>query len=160
MRRFLGALAVALLCTGIFFGSAAMRGGAASPAAHAIALPTAPGPHSLSWHGTIPASGTRPTSDCNSVAPGRADELRVVLAARATVTFSIAWTPISKDEASNDEVLTVVGPRGPVGSSDTSHTTEKVVAEDLAPGTYRVLACGDVNMVSQGYSGTLKISAE
>jgi hypothetical protein len=155
-----GAFAVGVVCAGLFFGIAAMRGGAAARATPTVAVPSAPGSHTVTWTGMIPASSARQTRNCNHAGPGKADVIDVVIArSLPRAVFTIAWKPISNDEASSDEVLTVDGPNGPIGSSDGSGTTESVVAEGLAPGRYTVLACGDVNIVSQNYTGTLTIDA-
>ena len=76
----------------------------------------------------------------------------------ATFKFSITWTPpIAEDTA--DEILTVFAPDGSVvGASDTSSTTETVVATNLAAGTYNVVACGFINVLPQSYSGRLDVT--
>ena len=46
-----------------------------------------------------------------------------------------------------------------IGSSDGCDTKETVVATNLAPGDYTVMACGFVNSVPQPYTGTLTVSS-
>src|SRR3954452_9707496 len=152
MRRIRGVLVLALVGVGALFGIEAMGSGAASPEPVFVTMPRA----TTTWTGTIPArSAQRPVGGCNDAGAGRADEFDVAIASPtngATFVFAISCTPVSKDEASADEVLTVEGPDGLVGSSDGSGTTETVVARNLRPGRYRVLACGDANIVDQSYS--------
>jgi hypothetical protein len=153
-------LAVGVVCAGVFFGTAAMRSGAAAPATPTVTVPSTHGSHIITWAGMIPPSGTRPTHNCSDAPSGKADEVDFVIArSLPRAVFTIAWKPISNDEASSDEVLTVDGPNGSIGSSDGNGTTETVVAEHLAPGRYAALACGDVNIVSQNFTGTLTIDA-
>jgi hypothetical protein len=158
MRRILAVLVLALAGVGALFGVETMSSGAASPEPVFVTVPKA----TTTWTGTIPARTARhAVGSCNDVSAGRADEFDVAVAAPtrgATFVFAISWKPISKDEASADEMLTVDGPDGVVGSSNGSGTTETVVARNLRPGTYRVLACGDANIVRQSYTGTLKVA--
>ena len=44
-----------------------------------------------------------------------------------------------------------------IGSSDGGTTKETVIAHNLGPGTYHVLACGYVNSTPQPYQGTLTV---
>src|SRR6476661_4849195 len=138
---------------------------AASPASSSVAVPTTVGQtRTVTWTGTIPP-GANPTSDCNgSPTPSDVEDIAISVPANAYNTvsasfaFSIHWTPVSGNETTNDEILTVVGPNGAeVGSSDTSNTTETVTANDIQAGTYHVQACGFVNVGTQTYSGSLVI---
>jgi hypothetical protein len=154
----------------------ALHGGAATPATQSVTVPGKAGQTAtFTWAGTIPAVSPHPTSDCNGAGVGNDEEDIAVTIPRkgydrfdATFTFQIAWTPSNPtgDETLNDEVLTVnssdnedpadtAGPE--VGSSDGSDTNETVVAHDLAPGTYHVLACGFVSTTAQPYRGTLTV---
>ena len=58
-----------------------------------------------------------------------------------------------------DEILTVVDPTGHVvGSSDGGSNIEKVVAHDLSPGTYTVLACTFLSVLPTDYTGQLVVT--
>jgi hypothetical protein len=157
-----GIAAVAAALGAVALG--AMHGNAASPATQSVSVPSKAGQTvNVAWTGTIPAASPHPTSDCNGAGVGDDDEGITVTVPRkgydkfdATFTFSISWTPSNPtgDETLNDEVLTVnsadgqdaadtTGPE--IGSSDGGTTTETVIAHNLGPGTYHVLACGFVN---------------
>src|SRR4051812_17442612 len=117
MRRIRGVLVLALVGVGALFGVEAMGSGAASPEPAFVTMARAA---TTTWTGTIPArTAQRPVGGCNDAGAGRADEFDVAIASPtkdATFVFAISWTPVSKDEASADEVLTVEGPDGLVGS--------------------------------------------
>ena len=143
-------------------------GGASTLPAGSLAVPTT-APSSAApdnWTGTIPA-GSNPTSQCTGL-PGAPEDhhtVNVTVAPGtynsvvATFAFSITWTPTSGVEDVNDEILTVFAPDGSVvGSSDGSSTTEKVVATNLPPGAYDVVACGFVNTLPQSYSGKAEVT--
>jgi hypothetical protein len=162
----------------VAFGGAlgALRIGAATPSTQSVTVPSKAGETvSVAWTGTIPAASPHPTSDCNGAGVGSDDEDIAVTIPRkgydrfdATFTFQIAWTPSNPtgDETLNDEVLTVNSPdqqdegdtsTSEVGSSDGGTTKETVIAHNLAPGTYHVLACGFVNSTAQLYQGSLTV---
>jgi hypothetical protein len=173
MRRLWLLLALTLAGAAAVLGTATLRSGAATPSSGSVTV-KAPGTQTLTWQGTIPAANVHPTSDCNDPGTGTPDQFNVTIATPrkgyssvdAAFTFSITWTPSSGNETTNDEILTVDSPGGSdpadttgteVGSSDGSDTTETVVAHDLAPGTYTVLACGYNNTTPQDYTGTVKV---
>ena len=154
----------------------ALHGGAATPATQNVTVSSKAGQTTVvTWSGVIPAASPHPTSDCNGAGVGNDDEGITVTIPRkgyarvdATFTFQISWTPSNPlgDETLNDEVLTVNSPDGQdpgdtkgseVGSSDGSATKEVVIAHNLAPGTYHVLACGFVNLTPQPYDGSLTV---
>src|SRR5256714_13022420 len=162
MRSHLVRLAVLVLAIGF---AAAGGAPASSPPAGNVTVPTtAGGTASDSWTGTIPP-GSTPASDCTSgLSP--ADHHLIQITAPASYgtlsvqfVFSITWTPNTPTEDTADEILTVVGPNGEVGSSDGGTTTEKVTAFNLPTGQYDVMACGFVNALPQNYSGQLVVTA-
>jgi hypothetical protein len=154
----------------------ALQIGAATPSTQGVAVPGKVGQSvQVAWSGTIPAASAHPTNTCNGAGVGTDDEGITVTVPRkgyakydAVFTFHIAWTPSNPagDETLNDEVLTVNSAdnqdagdtaSSEVGSSDGGTTEETVVAHNLAPGTYHVLACGFVNSTPQPYDGTLTV---
>ena len=154
----------------------ALHVGASTPSTQSITVPDRAGQTAtVAWDGTIPPVSAHPTNDCNSAGVGMDEEALAVTVPRkgyskfdAAFTFQITWTPSNPTGAEdvNDEVLTVNGPDGSdegdteaseVGSSDGGTTSETVVAHNLAPGTYHVLACGFVNSTPQDYHGTLTV---
>jgi len=154
----------------------AMHGNAASPATQSVTVPNKAGQTvNVAWTGTIPAVSPHPTSDCNGAGVGNDDEGITVTIPRkgydrfdATFTFAINWTPSNPtgQETLNDEVLTVNSADGQdaadttgseIGSSDGGTTKETVIAHNLGPGTYHVLACGYVNSTPQPYQGSLTV---
>jgi hypothetical protein len=73
----------------------------------------------------------------------------------AKFEFKITWDGAS----GNDEILTVVGPAGEVGSSDGGNPVEVVAAQNLVAGAYKIIACGFVSgPTPQAYNGTLTIT--
>jgi hypothetical protein len=155
----------------------AVKVGASTPDTSSVSVPPTPATTSVSWTGTVPAANVHPTSDCNDPGTGVADPHNVVVSVPDTgysnivteFTFKITWAASGPtgDNTSNDEILTVNAPggadpqdtKGPeVGSSDSSSNTETVVAHNLAPGTYQVLACGYTNTTAQDYTGTLTVT--
>jgi hypothetical protein len=172
LRAAIAAVAAAVVAVAL----GAMHGGAATPATQSVTVPSKAGQTvSVAWTGTIPAASPHPTSDCNGAGVGNDDEGIAVTIPRkgydkfdATFTFSINWTPSNPtgQETLNDEVLTVNSADGQdpadttsseIGSSDGAATTETVIAHNLAPGTYHVLACGYVNSTPQPYQGNLTV---
>src|SRR5258705_8307275 len=166
--------AVAAVVVAVALG--AMHGGAATPGTQSVTVPNKAGQSiSVAWTGTIPAVSPHPTSDCNCAGVGNDDEGIAVTIPRkgydrfdATFTFAITWTPSNPtgQETLTDEVLTVNSAAGQdaadtagseIGSSDGSATKETVIARNLGPGTYHVLACGYVNSTPQPYQGSLTV---
>jgi hypothetical protein len=167
--------AVAVGAGGMFAGPAGLY--AFQRVEPVVTVPVTGASHIMRWAGTIPA-GSRRTGDCPAPVPGRtaaesrAVRVRVLAAAPAGATttyrFRIVWSPISRDASTADEILTVrrVGLAGAprttasaaLGSSNGNGTVETVVAKNLAPGEYEVLACGATNLVEQPYAGTLTVT--
>jgi hypothetical protein len=154
----------------------ALHGGAATPSTQSVTVPGKIGQTAtVTWTGTIPVVSAHPTNDCNAAGVGSDEaDVSVTIPRKgydkfdAVFTFQIAWTPSNPlgQETLNDEILTVNAPGGQdpgdtagpkVGSSDGGTTQETVVAHNLAPGTYHVLACGFVNSTAQPYTGTLTV---
>ncbi|HEX7298419.1 MAG TPA: sialidase family protein [Solirubrobacteraceae bacterium] len=141
---------------------------ASSPPAGTVTVPSTTGQTATDrWTGTIPP-GANPTSDCFG-GTSVADEHVVTVTVPSGVysnltaqfTFSISWTPTTPTSDTADEIITVVGPDGKeVGSSDSSSTTEQVIANDLPSGDYHVLACGFANAAAQSYSGSLAVTTK
>jgi hypothetical protein len=151
----------------LLLGTASAPG--STPAAATVTVPSSAGQTVTdSWSGTIlPAS--HPASDCSTA--GSADPTvdhhlitinvpsGIYSTLNAFFTFSITWTPGTPTEDTADEILTVLDQNGnEVGSSDGGSTTETVAAQNLAPGTYDVEACGFANALPQDYTGSLKIT--
>jgi len=162
MRSRLVCLAVLVLSIGFLAVGAAP---ASSPPSGSVTVPTTVGgTASDSWTGTI-LPGTNPDSNCTSgLSP--VDHHLITINAPASYgtlsvqfVFSITWTPNTPTEDTADEILTVVGPAGEVGSSDGGTTTEQVTAYNLPSGNYDVMACGFINAVAQNYSGRLDVTA-
>jgi hypothetical protein len=170
-------LVVVLVLIGVACALGAVKVGASAPDSSSVAVPAAPGTTSVSWTGTIPAANAHPTSDCSDQGTGAGDQHNITVTVPDTgysnivaeFTFTITWAPsgATADNNSNDEILTVNAPGGAdpgdttgpeVGSSDGGTSTETVVAHNLAPGTYQVLACGYVNTTAQDYTGTLTVT--
>ncbi|HEV7640902.1 MAG TPA: hypothetical protein VGO39_08560, partial [Gaiellaceae bacterium] len=157
----------------------AVKVSASSPPGDTIAVPATPGSSVVHWKGTVSAANAHPTSDCNGAGTGVPDQHTIAVTVPdtgysniiTTFTFQITWSPTgpTADNTSNDEILTVNAPGGPdpadtkgpeVGSSDGSSSTETVIAHNLAPGSYQVLACGYINTTDQPYDGTLTVTTE
>jgi hypothetical protein len=170
-------LASVLVLIGAACALGAVKVGASTPDSSSVAVTTTPGTTTVSWTGTISAANVHATSDCNDPGTGVSDQHNVSITVPATgysnivteFTFSITWNPsgLTHDNNSNDEILTVNAPAGSdpadtaapeVGSSDGGSNTETVVAHNLAPGTYQVLACGFNNTTAQDYTGTLTVT--
>src|SRR3954453_16615826 len=154
---------------------------AATPASQDVVAPTTAGQTvTINWSGDIPpVSDGEGTSSCKDRLPGVDPEgIHITVPAGAYDTvdidykFSITW-----DDASNDEVLTVVNKdvkdqgsgndqegtqSSEVGSSDTSATTEQVVAANLPTGNYEAQACPFLatTPTPQHYTGKLEITAK
>jgi hypothetical protein len=169
-------LVLALVAVACALG--ALKIGASTPSSDTVAVPAAGQSTTVTWTGTIPV-GANPTSDCDGSVVAASDEHSVSISVPATgysgitstFTFQITWHPsgITHDNNSNDEILTVNGPNGAdpgdtqgaeVGSSDGGSSTETVIAHNLAPGTYQVLACGFENTSPQDYTGTLTVATD
>ena len=169
---------VVLALVGLACALGALKIGASTPAADTVAVPAAGQTSVVTWTGTIPV-GSNPTSDCNGAVVAAADQHSVSITVpptgytgiTSTFTFQITWSPsgVTHDNNSNDEILTVNAPNGAdpgdtqgpeVGSSDGGTSTETVIAHDLAPGEYQVLACGFQNTSPQDYTGTLTITTD
>ena len=133
-----------------------------NPASGSVTVPGAPGGSATdSWTGTI-LPGANATSSCEHFEPA-SDQHGIAITVPAgtydTVDakfeFSITWDAGS----SSDEILTVVDPTGHVvGSSDGGSNIEKVVAHDLFPGTYNVLACTFLSTLPTDYTGQLMVT--
>ena len=140
---------------------------ASTPATSTITVPAGAGATATdSWTGTAPPA-TFPASTCFPGMTPLVDEHAVTVnvlpgtyaAVAATFTFTITWTPATGDQSTSDLILTIIGPDGlEVASSDGGAPTETVVANDLAPGTYRAVACGFINAAAQPYNGSLTIA--
>ena len=135
---------------------------ASTPATSSVSVPTTvPQTVTDNWSGTIPA-GSNPSSNCAPLAgTAQADEHDVTVnvpagiydTLQANFTFSISWA-----DASNDEILTVIGPNGAVvGSSDGGQPSETVRGTNLSAGTYKVVACAFLSTSAQAYAGKLTI---
>jgi uncharacterized repeat protein (TIGR01451 family) len=136
---------------------------ASTPASSSATVPTSAGQTITdTWTGSIPA-GTNPSSNCGPLAGTPAADQHLVTVnvpagvyetLQANFTFNITW-----GDASNDEILTVIGPDGKVvGSSDGGQPSEAVSRTNLPAGTYKVIACGFISGPDpQPYSGRLTI---
>src|SRR4051794_35461534 len=167
-------LGAAAALVGLAVVTAAVRSEAASESNPTLTVPSAPGQTATlpPWRGTIPP-GTHPTNTCNGVGTAAVDSHAIDIvtppgnydAIDATFTFEITWKPPSGDENTADEILTVNRAsddqgdteNAEVGSSDGGTTTETVVAHNLAPGTYDVVACGFANAAPQDYTATVSV---
>ena len=136
---------------------------ASSPATSSVVVPSTAGQTVvINWTGSIPplANGT---SDCSRLADTPVVDQHVSTinvpaglynSVNAKFTFRITWP-----NANNDEVLTVIKPDGTAfPSSDGGTPSETVVANNVAGGPYKIVACGFVSGPDpQPYSGTLTI---
>ena len=157
---------LALLVVTIGFAAVGAAPASAPPAGTVTVPTTAGGSASDAWTGTAPV-GSNPTSECTGLptAPEDHHQIKITVApgtyttVTATFTFTISWTPTSAATQTSDLILTVLAPDGSVvGSSDGSSTGEKVVANNLADGTYDVVVCGYVNSALQPYNGRLDVT--
>src|SRR5436190_13883804 len=92
---------------------------ASDPPSHDLIVPSKAGQTvSVSWTGTIPP-GTSPQNSCSS-SPSPNDPHDINLAVPdglyqglvANFEFKITWDPVTPDETTSDEVLTVLDPNG------------------------------------------------
>ena len=159
MFRFASALGVVVLS--VVFLLVVGSAGASSPATSSVTVPSTAGQTITdTWTGTILA-GANATSSCSgfqavsdqhvvtiNVPAGTYDTLD------ANFKFTITWA-----DASFDEILTVLDPQGDeVGSSDGGSNVETVVANNLPPGNYTVLACPFLAAAPVNYTGKLEIT--
>jgi len=149
----LAALAAALM-SGSAVGS--------TPPTSTVTVPSAAGQITDTWTGTI-SPGVNATSDCSAPFDSVSDVHEVTInvdpgtydTIDAQFRFSITWDA----QSSSDEILTVVDPHGDVvGSSDGGSNVEAVVANNLEPGTYQVLACAFLSTELTDYDGKLEIT--
>ncbi len=133
--------------------------GASTPASHNVTVPSTATTSNYAWTGTIPP-GVNPSSSCQFLDPvSDSHGINITVPAGtydivdAEFRFTISWA-----DAGNDEILTVLDPNGDVvGSSDGGSNVETVVANNLAPGTYKVLACAFLSTVPVAYTGNLQV---
>ena len=142
----------------------AMFSFASTPATSTITVPSTTGQKvTITWSGMIPPLAN-PQSDCAKLAdtpavdqhlPTISVPANVYNNLKAKFTFNIKWDGAS----GNDEILTVLKPDGTeLDSSDGGDPSETVTANNLAAGTYKVIACGFVSGPDpQPYVGTLTI---
>jgi hypothetical protein len=142
----------------------AMVSFASAPPTSTITVPTEVGKSvTVTWTGTIPPL-VNGTSDCKNLAdtPAADQHMPTIVVpdgaydhVSAKFTFNIQWD----GAAGNDEILTVVNPDGTeLDSSDGGDPSETVTGQNLAAGTYKVVACGFISGPSpQTYTGTLTI---
>jgi uncharacterized repeat protein (TIGR01451 family) len=159
MLRYAAPLAAALAAATLLISTGSA--GASSPATSSVTVPSTAGQTTTdTWTGTITA-GANATSSCSgfqavsdqhvvtiNVPAGTYDTLD------ANFKFTITWA-----DASFDEILTVLDPQGDeVGSSDGGSNVETVVANNLPPGNYTVLACPFLAAAPVNYTGKLEIT--
>ncbi len=169
MRR---SRAIALVSAAAVAVAVPLTAGASDPQTQSATVPTTTGQTvTLNWTGTIPP-GANPTSQCDGTTPEDTHEINLTVPSgvysklTAFFTFTIKWNPTSGTAITNDEILTVEGPQGEVGSSDGGNPMEQVNASNLQAakgstvGKYIVRACGFSNATPQPYSGTLVIKTE
>jgi hypothetical protein len=136
---------------------------AASPPSSTVTVPSSIGQTvTRIWTGTIPPL-TNASSNCAVLADTPAVDQHVSTVSvpagiyntlSAKFEFKITW-----DNADNDEILTVVGPAGQVGSSDGGAPVEVVAANNLVAGAYKIIACGFISgPAPQAYNGSLTIT--
>jgi hypothetical protein len=160
-----GARALGVLAAAVAAGAVLVTAGAsvaAEPPSGSVTVPTTAGQTvTLEWTGTIPA-GANPTSSCAGIPAELTDRYSLSVevpagaysAVDAAFTFTITWP-----DATNDEILTVLDPDGlAVASSDGGTNTESIVAHNLAPGVYTVVACPFASPTPVAYSGELVLT--
>ncbi|HEX8077345.1 MAG TPA: hypothetical protein VF511_05985, partial [Chthoniobacterales bacterium] len=136
---------------------------ASTPATSMVTVPSSIGQTvTVTWTGTIPPL-TNASSNCAVLADTPAVDQHVSTITvpagiystlSAKFEFKITW-----DNAGNDEILTVVGPAGEVGTSDGGNPVEVVAGQNLIPGAYKIIACGFVSgPLPQAYNGSLTIT--
>jgi hypothetical protein len=151
-------------CLLVLLAAAVLTGAAtgSNPSSSSITVPATAGQTATdTWTGTILA-GADATSSCEhfeTISDQHAVTINVPAGVYDTVDaqfeFSITWDAAS----SSDEILTVLDPTGHVvGSSDGGSNIEKVLANNLPPGTYTVLACPFLAVTPTAYTGQLKIT--
>ena len=144
-------------------GSLAFFSWASDPPTSTITVPSGAGQEvTITWKGEIPPL-VNATSDCTNFADTPAVDqhlptINVPAGLYGTVTakftFNITW-----DNGDNDEILTVLNPDGStIDSSDGGDPSETVETNNLAAGTYKVIACGFASTDPQPYVGKLTIS--
>src|SRR3954466_711440 len=153
-------------------------GSGSEPATQDVTVPAAGASTTVQWTGSIPPN-SNPTSDCAQATGTVLNDSHGITVhvpstgysqLKTTFKSRISWTAAhpSGDETLNDEILTVVSKEGDeadqsetreIGVSDGGDTKETVVAINLAPGDYTVMACGFVNSVPQPYTGALTASS-
>ncbi len=161
----IGAVAASGLVLGLLIVPASTAV-AATPATSTLTVPSTAGETvSVTWTGTIPPL-TNASSDCAPLADTPAVDQHLATVAvpegiygalQAQFTFRITWTP-AVNLLTSDEILTVVGPGGVIGSSDGGTPSETVRRTNLIGGTYKVIACGFANAQPQDYTGTFTIT--
>ncbi len=159
MFRFASALGVVVLS--VVFLLVVGSAGASSPSTSNVTVPSTAGQTVTdTWTGTI-LGGTNPTSSCSGfelVSDQHVVTIHVPAGTYDTLDAKFKFT-ITWGDASNDEILTVLDPAGDeVGSSDGGSNVETVVANNLAPGDYTVLACAFLSPAPVDYSGKLEIT--
>jgi hypothetical protein len=143
----------------------AMLGWASDPPTSNITVPLTVGQEiTVTWKGEIPPL-VNATSDCTNfadtpAADTHAPTINVPTGLYNTVTAKFTFT-ITWDNGDNDEILTVLNPDGStIDSSDGGEPSETVEANNLAAGTYKVIACGFASTDPQPYIGKLTISTK
>jgi hypothetical protein len=135
--------------------------GASTPATSSVTVPSTAGQTVTdTWTGMIPP-GANATSSCSGfevVSDQHVVMINVPAGTYDTIDakfkFTITWA-----DATFDEILTVLDPQGDeVGSSDGGSNIETVVANNLPPGNYTVLACAFLSLVPVSYTGKLEIT--
>jgi uncharacterized repeat protein (TIGR01451 family) len=159
MLRYAAPLAAALAAAILLISTGSV--GASTPQSGSVTVPSTAGQTvSDNWTGTILA-GANATSSCSgfeAVSDQHAVTIDVPAGAYDTLDakfkFTITWA-----DASFDEILTVLDPQGDeVGSSDGGSNVETVVANNLPPGHYTVLACPFLATAPVNYTGELEIT--
>jgi uncharacterized repeat protein (TIGR01451 family) len=159
MLRYAAPLAAALAAAILLIATGSV--GASTPQSGSVTVPSTAGQTvSDNWTGTILA-GANATSSCSgfeAVSDQHAVTIDVPAGAYDTLDakfkFTITWA-----DASFDEILTVLDPQGDeVGSSDGGSNVETVVANNLPPGHYTVLACPFLATAPVNYTGELEIT--
>lgn len=134
-----------------------------TPPASSVTVPATAGQTVTdTWTGEIPP-GANATSSCSGFEPPLSDQHVITInvpptaydSVSARFEFTITWG----DAGTSDEILTVLDPFGnEVGSSDGGSNIETVVANNLPPGNYTVLACPFLSPVPVSYTGRLQIT--
>ena len=159
MFRFASALGVVVLS--VVFLLVVGSAGASSPATSSVTVPSTAGQTITdTWTGTILA-GANATSSCSgfqAVSDQHVVTINVPAGTYDTLDANFKFT-ITWPDASFDEILTVLDPQGDeVGSSDGGSNVETVVANNLPPGNYTVLACPFLAAAPVNYTGKLEIT--